>query len=516
MKVIIIGGVAGGASAAARIRRLDETAQIIVLERSNYVSYANCGLPYFIGGVIREQAELTLQTPQSFWERFHIDVRVRNEAVDIDVKSKTVAIRRLDTGEIYHEQYDKLLLSPGAKPVVPHLPGVTSDRIFSLRTVEDTLRIRKFIEEYKPATAVLVGGGFIGLEMAENLTAMGISVTVIQRSNQLFVPMDADMASFIHAQMRSHGVKLELEKTVTGFSSKGGKPVTMIKDSEPISSDMVLLGVGVEPDTALAEKLADEFIANADEVRMDRAAIIDTFKAYVLVQKLMDHYECNAFTAPCPDLCSTRRLSEERVTFCLTHSLNIENGIPSACDLDFNSLLTQAILENLSGKSVYMGNANVCSLEDGKLPTIFGDFDDAHIDHLDDKTNLYSMFHATPTRKFDGFEQPLKKYSVDSFAYSGFGATVRYDFMQDEGQEITVCRIDPTGTKMLAAKGTIVASAGYDGKSCGQGLFFRVADNKDLFYKQCEFGCHLTLVYGDYIEDLKKFGKVTGIEIVTA
>ena len=254
MKVIIIGGVAGGASAAARIRRLDETAQIIVLERSNYVSYANCGLPYFIGGVIREQAELTLQTPQSFWERFHIDVRVRNEAVDIDVKSKTVAIRRLDTGEIYHEQYDKLLLSPGVKPVVPHLPGVTSDRIFSLRTVEDTLRIRKFIEEYKPATAVLVGGGFIGLEMAENLTAMGISVTVIQRSNQLFAPMDADMASFIHAQMRSHGVKLELEKTVTGFSSKGGKPVTMIKDSEPISSDMVLLGVGVEPDTVLAEK----------------------------------------------------------------------------------------------------------------------------------------------------------------------------------------------------------------------------------------------------------------------
>ena len=254
MKVIIIGGVAGGASAAARIRRLDETAQIIVLERSNYVSYANCGLPYFIGGVIREQADLNLQTPQSFWERFHIDVRVRNEAVDIDVKSKTVAIRRLDTGEIYHEQYDKLLLSPGAKPVVPHLPGVTSDRIFSLRTVEDTLRIRKFIEEYKPATAVLVGGGFIGLEMAENLTAMGISVTVIQRSNQLFAPMDADMASFIHAQMRSHGVKLELEKTVTDFSSKGGKPVTMIKDSEPISSDMVLLGVGVEPDTVLAEK----------------------------------------------------------------------------------------------------------------------------------------------------------------------------------------------------------------------------------------------------------------------
>ena len=264
------------------------------------------------------------------------------------------------------------------------------------------------------------------------------------------------------------------------------------------------------------EKITDELIANAEACTMEPDMVKKTIQAYYTVQKLLDAYDCNAFTAPCPDLCSTRRLSEERVTFCLTHSLNIENGIPSACDLDFNSLLTQAILENLSGKSVYMGNANVCSLEDGKLPTIFGDFDDAHIDHLDDKTNLYSMFHATPTRKFDGFEQPLKKYSVDSFAYSGFGATVRYDFMQDEGQKITVCRIDPTGTKMLAAKGTIVASAGYDGKSCGQGLFFRVADNKDLFYKQCEFGCHLTLVYGDYIEDLKKFGKVTGIEIVTA
>lgn len=137
---------------------------------------------------------------------------------------------------------------------------------------------------------------------------------------------------------------------------------------------------------------------------------IESERPEILHRQLMDHYECNAFTAPCPDLCSTRRLSEERVTFCLTHSLNIENGIPSACDLDFNSLLTQAILENLSGKSVYMGNANVCSLEDGKLPTIFSDFDDAHIDHLDDKTNLYSIFHATPTRKFDGFEQPLKKF----------------------------------------------------------------------------------------------------------
>ena len=249
---------------------------------------------------------------------------------------------------------------------------------------------------------------------------------------------------------------------------------------------------------------------------MERDAIVDTFKAYVLVQKLMKYYDCNAFTIPCADLCTTRRANEERITFCLTHSLNIENGIPSACDLDFNSLVTQAVLQNLSGKSVYMGNANVMSLEDGYLPEIFGAFNDETISVLKDKTNLYSIFHSTPTRKFDGLDKPLKEYAIDSFAYSGFGATVRYDFMQDEGQEITICRIDPAGKKMLAAKGTIVLSAGFEGRSCGQGLIFRVADNKDLFYKQIEFGCHLTIVYGDYIEDLKKFGEVTGIEIVTA
>lgn len=248
---------------------------------------------------------------------------------------------------------------------------------------------------------------------------------------------------------------------------------------------------------------------------MQREDIIQTFKGYVLVKKLMDYHECNAFTIPCPDLCSTRRLNEEKLTFCLTHSLNIENGIPSSCDLDFNALVTMDILECLSGKSVYMGNTNAVSLENGEWPLLFGDFSESAIGHLDDKTDLYSLFHSTPTRKFDGFDQPLKEYSIDSFAYSGFGATVRYDFMQDEGQEITFARIAPDGKRMLAAKGTIVAAAGSQGKSCGQGVIFRVKNNRELFYKQCEFGCHMVLVYGDYIEDLKKFGKVTGIEIVT-
>ena len=191
MKVVIVGGVAGGASAAARIRRLDEHAQIIMIERSGYVSYANCGLPYYVGGVIKEQEELTLQTPESFWDRFRIDARVRQEVTAINPAEKTVTVRTLDSGKVYTETYDKVILAPGAKPTVPALSGVDSERVFTLRTVEDTLRIRCFVEDQKPKTAVLAGGGFIGLEMAENLAEMGISVTIVQRPKQLLAPLDS-------------------------------------------------------------------------------------------------------------------------------------------------------------------------------------------------------------------------------------------------------------------------------------------------------------------------------------
>ena len=229
MKVVIVGGVAGGASAAARIRRLDEHAQIIMIERSGYVSYANCGLPYYVGGVIKEQEELTLQTPESFWDRFRIDVRVRQEVTAINPAEKTVTVRTLDSGKIYTETYDKLLLAPGAKPTVPALSGVSSERVFTLRTVEDTLRIRRFVENQKPKTAVLAGGGFIGLEMAENLVEMGVSVTIVQRPKQLLAPLDADMASFIHAEMRRHGVPLRLGETVTGFRQDGDSVLTLLE-----------------------------------------------------------------------------------------------------------------------------------------------------------------------------------------------------------------------------------------------------------------------------------------------
>ena len=254
MKVVIVGGVAGGASAAARIRRLDEHAQIIMIERSGYVSYANCGLPYYVGGVIKEQEELTLQTPESFWDRFRIDVRVRQEVTAINPTEKTVTVRTLDSGKIYTETYDKLLLAPGAKPTVPALSGVDSERVFTLRTVEDTLRIRRFVEDQKPKTAVLAGGGFIGLEMAENLVEMGVSVTIVQRPKQLLAPLDADMASFVHAEMRRHGVALRLGETVTGFRQDGDSVLTLLEESEPLRSDMVLLAIGVTPDTHLAKE----------------------------------------------------------------------------------------------------------------------------------------------------------------------------------------------------------------------------------------------------------------------
>ncbi len=254
MKVVIVGGVAGGASAAARIRRLDEHAQIVMIERSGYVSYANCGLPYYVGGVIVDRDELTLQTPESFWDRFRIDVRVRQEVTAIDPEGKTVTVHALDSGKIYTETYDKLILAPGAKPTVPALSGVDSERVFTLRTVEDTFRVRRFIEEQKPKTAVLAGGGFIGLEMAENLAEMGIAVTIVQRPKQLLAPLDADMASFIHARMRAHGVTLRLGETVEGFRQEGGEMATLLEGTEPLRSDMVLLAIGVTPDTHLAKE----------------------------------------------------------------------------------------------------------------------------------------------------------------------------------------------------------------------------------------------------------------------
>ena len=290
MKVLIVGGVAGGATAAARIRRLDETAEITVFERSGYISYANCGLPYYIGGVITDPEELTLQTPESFFSRFRINMKVHHEVTAIHPNQKTISVRNLETGEEFEESYDKLLLSPGAKPTQPRLPGVGIKKVFTLRTVEDTFHIKEYINKNQPKSAVLAGGGFIGLELAENLKELGIDVTIVQRPKQLMNPFDADMASFIHSEMRKHGVKLALGHTVEGFEEKDGGIDILLKDEMPLHADMVVLAIGVTPDTHLAKEAGLELGIKGSIVVNDRmeTSVPDIYAAGDAVQ--VKHY----------------------------------------------------------------------------------------------------------------------------------------------------------------------------------------------------------------------------------
>lgn len=254
MKTIIVGGVAGGASAAARLRRLDENAEIKVFERSGYVSYANCGLPYFVGDVITAPEELTLQTPESFLQRFNIDIKVLHEVLSINTNAKTVTVKNLQTGEVFEESYDKLILSPGAKPTTPKLSGVDLDKVFTIRTVEDTFKIHNYIHENHVESAVVAGGGYIGLEMAENLTEKGVAVTLVQRPNQVMAPLDYDMACQIHGILRKKGVNLKFGTTVDGFEADGNGILTLLKDEQPLKSDIVILAIGVTPDTHLAKE----------------------------------------------------------------------------------------------------------------------------------------------------------------------------------------------------------------------------------------------------------------------
>lgn len=254
MKVVIVGGVAGGASAAARLRRLDEQAEIIVFERTGFVSYANCGLPYYIGGVIEEKSALTLQSPKGFWDRFHITVKTSHEVSAIHPEEHTVEVHNLETGEHFIETYDKLILSPGAHPIRPELPGIDSKRLFCLRTVEDTLRIHSYVQEHKPTSAVVVGGGYIGIEAAENLRELGLEVTLLQRPKQLMNNLDFDMATFVHMKMRDSGINLHLGANVTGFQEVDGRIVTNVAEGNPITADMVLLAIGVMPESHLAKE----------------------------------------------------------------------------------------------------------------------------------------------------------------------------------------------------------------------------------------------------------------------
>ena len=248
MKTIIIGGVAGGATAAARLRRLDEKAEIIILERGEYVSFANCGLPYYIGGVITDRQDLTLQTPQSFKARFHIDVRVLNEAVKINPDTKTVMVKNLRTGETYEETYDNLILSMGAEPIRPNIEGADGSNVFTLRNIPDTLKIKKYIDTAKPRSAVVIGGGYIGVEMAENLAEAGLKVAIVELADHLIAPLDFDRAADVHRYIKSKGIYLHLNNGVKAISGN-----TVILQNGEITADMIILSVGVRPETAIAK-----------------------------------------------------------------------------------------------------------------------------------------------------------------------------------------------------------------------------------------------------------------------
>ena len=253
MKVVIIGGVAGGATAAARIRRLDEKAEIIIFERSNYVSYANCGLPYYIGDEITDKKNLTLATPKSLWSRYRIDVRVKHEVVDIDSITKKVIVKDLENDILFEESYDKLLLSPGAKAITLDFMNQPLKNVFTLRTVEDTYKIKDYITFSEPKNVAIIGGGFIGVEMAENIRKLGIDVTIIQKDSQLLKIIDKDMASFVHHHIKSKDVKVLLNSDVKDVFNVDDSVVVLLENNK-LEFDMVILAIGVTPDNILAKK----------------------------------------------------------------------------------------------------------------------------------------------------------------------------------------------------------------------------------------------------------------------
>lgn len=248
-KVLIVGGVAGGASAAARLRRIDETLEIILFEKGEYISFANCGLPYYVGGTIEEREMLFVQTPEAMKNRFNIDVRVKNEVISINTDKKVVKVKNHNTNNIYEENYDDLILSPGSTPLRPAIPGINANNLFTLWTVSDVDVIQDFISKNNPKNAVVVGGGFIGLEMAENLYDRGLKVSVVEAADQVMGPMDYDMASLIHNHILSKNVHLYLGNGVKEFIPQGNSTKIVLKNGKTLDADLIILSIGVRPNT---------------------------------------------------------------------------------------------------------------------------------------------------------------------------------------------------------------------------------------------------------------------------
>lgn len=251
-KVIIVGGVAGGATAAARLRRISEDVEIILVERGEYISFANCGLPYYIGETIKNRNKLLVQTVQGMTKRFNLDIRNLSEVLSIDPINKFITIKKLQNNEVYEESYDKLLLSPGARPIVPPIPGLSENKtLFTLRNLPDTDKIKDYVDQQNPKKAVVIGGGFIGIEMAENLANRGIEVTIIEMANQIMAPIDLEMASILHTHLKENGVRLILENGVQSFADNGKRVI--LSDGSEIETDMTILSIGVKPENELAK-----------------------------------------------------------------------------------------------------------------------------------------------------------------------------------------------------------------------------------------------------------------------
>lgn len=251
-KIVVVGGVAGGASVAARLRRLSEEDEIIMVERGKYISFANCGLPYYIGGVITERQKLLVQTVERMSKRFNLDIRVLSEVVKINKEEKTITIKNVTTNETYNEEYDILILSPGAKPIVPPIPGIEEAKaLFTLRNVPDTDRIKAYIDEKKPRHVTVIGGGFIGVEMVENLRERGIDVTLVEMAKQVMPPIDYEMAAYVHEHMKNHNVELVFEDGVDELEESG--TVVRLKSGSIIETDMIILAIGVQPESSLAK-----------------------------------------------------------------------------------------------------------------------------------------------------------------------------------------------------------------------------------------------------------------------
>ena len=251
-KIIIVGGVAGGATAAARLRRISEDVEIVLVERGEHISFANCGLPYYIGETIKDRSKLLVQTVKGMSDRFNLDIRNLSEVLSINPENKNVTIKNLQNGEVYEESYDKLLLSPGARPIVPPIPGLGENKtLFTLRNIPDTDKIKNHVDHNNPKRAVIVGGGFIGIEMAENLVDRGMEVTLIEMANQIMAPIDFEMASILHTHLKEKGVQLILENGVQSFADQGNKVI--LSDGTEIQTDMTILSIGVRPENELAK-----------------------------------------------------------------------------------------------------------------------------------------------------------------------------------------------------------------------------------------------------------------------